>query len=289
MNTRTLEYIIAVYETKSFITASERCYVSQPALSMQIKKFEEYTNLQVFERGTKQVLITKAGQKIVNQAYKILDEVSNLDRIAEINQDGSKIKVSIGAFPTLCPYLMPEILPLIKDQFPDISISLVEEKTDILVDMLEQGKLDFAFLATPTDGYQFQRKTLFKDKIYAAVAKTNPLSKNKSVSIDDIIKENLMILDEGNCLRDQTLKLCTLSNYNNNDFKGSSLETLRQMVSIDEGVTLIPKIACTKHQNIKYLNIDGSGFYRTIDLVMRKSSVYDNLFDTLVKIISKNR
>lgn len=128
MNTRTLEYIIAVYETKSFITASERCFVSQPALSMQIKKFEEYTNLQVFERGTKQVLITKAGLKIVNQAYKILDEVSNLDRIAEINQDGSRIKVSIGAFPTLCPYLMPEILPLIKKEFPDISISLVEEK-----------------------------------------------------------------------------------------------------------------------------------------------------------------
>ncbi|AXA33916.1 oxidative stress transcriptional regulator OxyR [Francisella adeliensis] len=287
MNTRTLEYIIAVYETKSFITASERCFVSQPALSMQIKKFEEYTNLQVFERGTKQVLITKAGLKIVNQAYKILDEVSNLDRIAEINQDGSRIKVSIGAFPTLCPYLMPEILPLIKKEFPDISISLVEEKTDILVDMLDQGKLDFAFLATPTDGYQFQRKNLFKDKFFVAVAKTNELSKNKSISIENVIKENLMILDEGNCLRDQTLRLCSLNSYNNNDFKGSSLETLRQMVSINEGVTLIPKIACSKHENIKYINIDGSGFYRNIDLVMRKSSVYSDLFESISNLVSK--
>lgn len=286
MNTRTLEYIISVYETKSFITASEKCFVSQPALSMQIKKFEEFIGIQLFERGSKQVLITKDGMKIIDQAYKILDEVNNLKRVSDLLLDNGKVNISIGAFPTLCPYLMPKILPAIKEEISNISISVVEEKTDILVDMLNQGKLDFALLATPTDNYQFERKKVFDDRFYAAVAKSNPISKNKKICVKELIKENLMMLDEGHCLRDQTLKLCALHDFNNNDFKGSSLETLRQMVSIDEGITLVPKIACTKTENIKYIDIDNADFYRQIDLVIRKSSVYEDLFIKIAEIIS---
>ena len=288
MNTRTLEYIISVHETKSFITASEKCFVSQPALSMQIKKFEEFVGVQIFERNSKQIMITKVGLEIVNQAYKVLDEVSNLQKIADVHTSDSKLNITIGAFPTLCPYIMPKILPIIKKQIPNISINIVEEKTDILVDMLQLGKIDFILLATPTENHQFTRKKLFNDKFYTAVAKTNKLAANKTLSIKEITKHNLMILDEGNCLRDQTLKLCSLTNFNNNQFKGSSLETLRQMVSIDEGITLIPEIACTKNDDIEYIEFDGSGFYREIDLVMRKSSVYGDLFEQIADIISKS-
>lgn len=103
MNTRTLEYIISVHETKSFITASEKCFVSQPALSMQIKKFEEYIGIQIFARGSKQIMVTKAGIKIVNQDYKVLDEVSNLQKIADFHHSDNKVNITIGAFPTLCP------------------------------------------------------------------------------------------------------------------------------------------------------------------------------------------
>ncbi|KEI35989.1 hydrogen peroxide-inducible genes activator [Francisella sp. W12-1067] len=288
MNTRTLEYIIAVYETKSFITASEKCFVSQPALSMQIKKFEEYLDIQIFERGTKQVFTTQAGEKIITQAYKIIDEVKNLNKIASMYLKGSKISVSIGAFPTICPYIMPKLLPSIKQQIPNLSISVVEEKTDILVSMLEQGKLDFALFADPIDHNQFISKKLFDDKFFVAVANTNKLSKKKKLSIAEIIKQNLMILDEGHCLRDQTLKLCSLNKYNNINFKGSSLETLRQMVSIDEGITLIPKIACTQMENISYLAINDPNFKREIFLVMRKNSVYSKIFKQLATIIIKH-
>lgn len=222
MNTSTLEYIISVYETKSFITASEKCFVSQPALSMQIKKFEEYIGIQIFERGTKQVLITKSGMKIVNQTYKILDEVNNLKKIAEPLLENGKISISIGHFQLYAHYLMPKILPAIKRDFPNLSIAVVEEKTDILVKMLDQGKIDFALLATPTENYQFKRKKVFDDKFYVAVAKTNLLAKNKQICVKEIVKYNLMLLDEGHCLRDQTLKLCALREFNNN-FKGSSL------------------------------------------------------------------
>ena len=286
MNTRTLEYIISVYETKSFITASEKCFVSQPALSMQIKKFEEFVGVQIFERNSKQIMVTKAGTEIINQAYKVLDEVNNLQKIASFHNNNDKISISLGAFPTLCPYIMPKILPLIKEIMPNTSISIVEEKTDILVEMLEQGKIDFILLATPTENHKFTRKKLFDDKFYTAVAKNNELAKSKKLNIKEITKHNLMILDEGNCLRDQTLRVCSLANFNNSNFKGSSLETLRQMVSIDEGITLVPEIACTKADNVKYIEIDGPGFYREIDLVMRKSSVYGELFEQVAGIIS---
>jgi len=288
MNTRTLEYITSVYETKSFITASEKCFVSQPALSMQIKKFEEFVGVQIFERNSKQIMITKAGIEIINQAYKILDEVNNLQKITNFHNSDSKISITIGAFPTLCPYIMPKILPMLKKHIPNISIKIVEEKTDILVEMLAQGKIDFALLATPTENHQFMRKMLFKDKLFVAVASSNELAKSKKLNIKEVIKHNLMVLDEGNCLRDHTLKICSLVNYNNNNFKGSSLETLRQMVSIDEGITLIPKIACTKSDNVKYIEIDGCGYYREIDLAMRKSSVYAELFEQVAGIISDN-
>ena len=235
MNTRTLEYITSVYETKSFITASEKCFVSQPALSMQIKKFEEFVGVQIFERNSKQIMITKAGIEIINQAYKILDEVNDLQKITNFHNSDSKISISIGAFPTLCPYIMPKILPMLKKHIPNISIKVVEEKTNILVEMLAQGKIDFALLATPTENHQFMRKMLFKDKLFVAVASSNELAKSKKLCIKEVIKHNLMVLDEGNCLRDHTLKICSLVNYNNSNFKGSSLETLRQMVSIDEG------------------------------------------------------
>ncbi|AJC49184.1 LysR family transcriptional regulator [Allofrancisella guangzhouensis] len=288
MNTRTLEYIIAVHETKSFITASEKCFVSQPALSMQIKKFEDSLGLQIFERGTKQIFITEAGKKIIIQAYKIIAEVKNLTKIANIYLAGNKINISIGAFPTICPYIMPKVLPSIKQQIPNLSISIIEEKTDILINMLEHGKLDFVLLADTIDHNQLISKKLFDDRFFIAVANTNELSKKKSLTTAEIIKENLMILDEGHCLRDQTLKLCSLNEYNNSNFKGSSLETLRQMVSIDEGITLIPEIACTQMDNISYLAINDPKFKREIFLVMRKNSIYSEIFNQLATIIVKH-
>ena len=184
---------------------------------------------------------------------------------------------------------MPKILPMLKKQISNITINIVEEKTEILVEMLSQGQIDFALLAaTPTENQQFTRKKLFNDKLYVAVAKTNKLANSKKLDMKEIIKHNIMLLDEGNCLYNQTFKICSLVSYNNNSFKGSSLETLRQMVSIDEGITLVPEIACTKTDNVKYIELDGPNFYREIDLVIRKSSVYSKLFEQIAEVISDN-
>ena len=292
MNTRTLEYIISIYETGSFVTASEKCFVSQPALSMQIKKFEEYLGLQIFERDTKNILITKFGEEVVKRAYEIINEVKNLDKIASLYLNGELMSISLGAFPTLCQYLIPKILPIIKKQLPNLSISIVEEKTDTLIKMLEQGEIDFILLAEPIEKNQLISKKLFDDELFVAISTNHEFADKKNISTNEIIKQNLMILDEGHCLRIQTLKLCSLDqqNFNNgNNIKGSNLETLRQMVSINEGITIIPKIAMEKSEKIKYLNIRGrKKSNREIFLVMRKSSVYSQLFEKLANIISEN-
>ncbi|MFC4891492.1 LysR substrate-binding domain-containing protein [Pseudofrancisella aestuarii] len=289
MNTRTLEYILAVYETQSFITASEKCFVSQPALSMQIKKFEDSLDIQIFERNSKNIIATKIGEEVIKQAYKILEDVKNLKDLVSLHLDNGRINVSIGVIPTLGPYLMPNILPPIKAKIPNISISIVEEKTDTLIDMLEHGKLDFAILADNIENRNFVTNKLFRDNFCLAISTENQLSKGKDLSVKDIQEQNLMLLDEGHCMGDQALEFCSTNklSYNNN-FRASSLETLRQMVSVDEGITFIPKIAQTKTSKVKYIKIKNSDFHRNIYLVMRKSSTYSTLFKELSKIISDN-
>ncbi|MBD2809277.1 LysR substrate-binding domain-containing protein, partial [Francisella tularensis] len=125
----------------------------------------------------------------------------NRKKIAELLVDNGKISITIGAFPTLCPYLKPKIRPAIKQELPNQSIAVIEEKTDILVKMLDQVKIDFALLATPTENYQYHRQKVFDDKFYVAVAKTNPLEKNKQICLREIVKQNIMLIDEGNCIR----------------------------------------------------------------------------------------
>ena len=284
MNTRVLEYIVTVHETKSFLEAAEKCFVSQPALSMQIKKFEDTIGIKIFERTTKSNLTTSAGIKIVNQCYKVLHEVSNLNNIAKMNSNDKQISISIGAFPTLCPYIAPIIIPIIKKHIPNINICIIEEKSNILIDMLHKGNIDFIFLAENISSNNIQSSRIFSDKILAAISCDNQLSNMKNITIDDITNQNLLLLDEGHCLRDQSIKLCSLQNYNNQNFKGSSLETLRKMVFINEGITLIPEIACINTKGIQYIEIDDD-FKRDIYFMMRKSSIYNDIYKKITELI----
>jgi LysR family hydrogen peroxide-inducible transcriptional activator len=283
MNTRVLEYIVTVHETKSFLEAAEKCFVSQPALSMQIKKFEDTIGIKIFERTTKSNLTTSAGIKIVNQCYKVLHEVSNLNNIAKMNSNDKQICISIGAFPTLCPYIAPIIIPIIKKHIPNINISIIEEKSNVLIDMLHKGDIDFIFLAENISSRNIRSSRIFSDIILAAISCDNQLSNKKKITIDDITNQNLFLLDEGHCLREQSIKFCSLQNYNNQNFKGSSLETLRQMVFINEGITLIPKIACINTKGIKYLEIDDD-FKRDIHFMMRKSSIYKDIYKKITEL-----
>ncbi len=274
MNIRDLKYITAVGRFKSFRKAAEACFVSQPTLSMQIKKLEATLGIKIFERNNKQVLVTELGRQIISSAQLVLKEVDHIEIIARNAQNPLAGNFRLGAFPTLAPYILPKIVPIIKKQLPDIRLILIEEKTATLIKQLKEGYLDAALIAWPVNEPQLVSEVLFDDEFKLATSVNHPLANLSQVSYKDLVGQPLLLLDEGHCLRDQALQLCQLEGLNEmHDVRASSLETLRQMVRADTGITLMPAIAIQGDTaDIRYLPFSPPIPSRRICLVRRKSS-----------------
>ncbi|MDX1950312.1 MAG: LysR substrate-binding domain-containing protein [Rickettsiales bacterium] len=292
MNLRDLKYIVTTAETGNFSKASELCNISQPTLSMQIKKLEDYLGVEIFERQGKNFLITKAGEEIISKAKEILLLESEIKNIAKSYKQNQIKELHIGAFPTLAAYYFPKIIPKINQAFPQIKLFLYEEKTDFLIEKIENGKLDFAFLALPINSEKIGFKTLFFEKFLVATSKQNnsfnKSKKNKFVSLEDLSSQNLLLLEEGHCLRKQALEVCAINNLSeNNSFRATSLETLRQMVAINLGVTLIPEIARKNDDNISYFELSKEvKAGREIALCYRKNSIFEKFAEKMIGINS---
>ena len=244
MNIRDLKYIVMVAELKHFGKAADACFVSQPTLSAQIKKLEEELDLKVFERTNKQVLVTKAGALIVNQARKILQEVAHLKQIAASHDDPYAGQIKLGIFPTLGPYLLPHIIPKLKQALPNLELLLIEQQTEVLLQQLRDGNIDVIILALPIDAEGLHVEPLFKEQFYVALPGQHQLSKRKRVNLTDIEDEQLLLLTDGHCLRDQALEVCHTSKIKQkHGFQATSLETLRYMVASGVGITLLPELA----------------------------------------------
>ncbi|MDC0534914.1 hydrogen peroxide-inducible genes activator [Francisellaceae bacterium] len=292
MNFRDLEYIIAVAKYQSFHIAADKCYVSQPALSMQIKKMENELDLKLFERYKKQVLITPIGEKIIAKAQEILLLKEDFQNIINLSKNPFTAKIKLGVFPTLAQYYIPKFLPDIHSKHPDLQIVPIEEKTEILLQKLNSGSIDAALLAMPVNQADIICKELFQDKFLVAVHKNHPLAKRKKISLEDIRSEHMLILQQGHCLRDQIIAIDHELTF---DDTATSLETLRQMVQVNLGITVMPKIATTKRDcncteactsnPIVFLEFEDPQPFRRIALVYRKSSPYVEVFDSLEKIL----
>lgn len=285
MNLRDLHYIVAVADLQNFGQAAERCFISQPTLSMQIKKLEESLGVQLFERSNKKVMITEAGSAIVESARRILEETKNIKQIAATAQDPLAGNLRLGAFPTLAPYLFPALVPSIKQHLPKIRLILVEEKTEQLLSQLSKGDLDMALLALPIDNELFDSVALFEDEFFLAVASDHPLAEKSTVEQADLLGESLLLLDEGHCLRGHALQVCQINGANEQqDLRATSLETLRQMVCAGTGITFMPKITLRRDNHIRYIPFDLPP-QRTIGLVWRKTSARTQLIETLRALI----
>lgn len=285
MNLRDLHYIVAVAQHGHFSKAAEACHVSQPALSMQVLKLEESLGVQLFERSHKTVRITEVGQEIVARAQKMLQEAEEIKEVAKTYQDPLAGKFKLGAFPTLAPYLLPHIVPLIHRKLPKLNLLLVEEKTQVLLDMLKTGLLDAALIALPISDPELQFKVLFEDPFLLAVPKGHALAKKKKVELRDIENDALLLLEEGHCLRAQALEVCHLAQAQQQEFRATSLETLRQMVVAHAGITLIPKIAVRPDPYLVYLPFKGHPPSRTIALVWRKNAAKSASASTIYDIV----
>lgn len=287
MNLRDLQYLITVADLRSFNQAADKCHVSQPALSNQIRKLEETLGVTLFERNNKRVMVTEQGEAIVAIARRILSDVEGMHEVAQNAQDPLSGKFRLGAFPTLSAYLFPGLVPKIVQHMPKLKLVLVEEKTHILIAQLKRGELDAAFLALPVTDDQLEVTPLFDDEFLLAVQPRHPLAKRKSVTQDDLRNNKLLLLDEGHCLRDQALSVCQLAGLEEEqDFRATSLETLRQMVKAGTGITLMPKIAIQPDEkDICYIPFTAPKPHRTIALVSRKTSARKAVIQKLSALV----
>ena len=286
MNLRDLKYLVAVADFRHFGRAAEACFISQPTLSMQLKKLEETLGITLIERG-KQVMLTEAGHEIAAKAREILAQADQLIAYAKESNDPLGGELRLGAFPTLAPYLFPLVVPKINMAFPKLKLLLVEEKTNILLSQLKEGKLDAAFIAAPVEESGILAKSLFSEACLLAVPRGHALATKKSVTAEDIASQPILLLDEGHCLRDQALALCQRVGAKETDnFRATSLETLRQMVASGVAVTLMPQLAIGKeHPEIVYIPFYNQAFKRKIMLCTRSHFPRKLLIEKLVSLI----
>lgn len=292
MNLRDLKYIVAVAETKSFVKAAEQCFVSQPTLSMQIKKLENSLNIKIFERNNKHVLVTEIGKQVIETAKRILQDAEHISILAKHEQDPFAGDFTLGAFPTIAPYILPKLIPLIKKKLPNLRLILVEEKTDILLHKLKTGLIDAALLAGPIHDESLIAEKLFDDEFKLAVATHHPLAEQTIINPDELTNQPLLLLDEGHCLRDQALQFCQLSGIDEEqNVRATSLETLRQMVIAGTGITFMPTIAIQNNDdNIRYIPFEEPKPKRTIYLVSRQTNPRTELIKQLKNLcVNKNQ
>lgn len=289
MNLRDLRYLVAVADLRSFVQAAEQCFVSQPTLSTQIKKMEDSLGVPLFERTNKRVLLTAFGEQVVESARLILREIDTIHQLAGNAQDPLAGNFRLGAMPTLSTYIFPGLVPRIKGALPKLRLILIEEKTESLVDQLVQGQLDAALLAYPIENDFFASAVLFEDEFLLAVATDNPLAERQSITYADLFNQQLLLLDEGHCLRGQALQICELAHAEEQqDVRATGLETLRQMVRAGTGITFMPKIAIPENeQGIRYLPFDNPPPKRTIGLFWRKTSARKELLALMANLMSR--
>lgn len=243
MNIRDLKYLIAVVESEHFGQAAEQCCVSQPTLSMQLKKLEDELGVQLFERTNKCVMTTPIGKQLAEQAKRILGEINTLKNMASNAKDPLCGDFHLGIIPTMGPYVLPGLLANLKKHLPKLNLIVYENKTENILKELHSGLLDAVILALPVEKEGLVCHELFREAFVLALPKNHDLAKKSKVHLDDIKHEELLLLEDGHCLREQVMDAChMMSSQEKTGFKATSLETLKHLVASGLGVTLLPEM-----------------------------------------------
>ena len=290
MNLRDLEYLIAVEEERHFHKAAERCFVSQPTLSGQLKKLEQELDILLVDRNNRQVIMTEAGQMIAEQARKVLAEARAIKEIASTFHDPMAGELHVGLIPTVAPYLLPVIMPVLKKSYPKLKLWLHEQQTAVLLKQLRKAELDLLILALPVETNEFSEIDLFNESFVLAVPKDEQLAKKKTIRLSDLDDREMLLLEEGHCLRGQALDVCFAAGASEQSgFKATSLETLRHMVAEGMGMTLLPELSVpkkiSKDDTICYLPFTKPQPSRRIGMLYRKGSYREETFFNMAGVI----
>jgi len=279
MNLRDIKYIIAVADTRHFGRAAERCFVSQPTLSGQIRKLEDELGVILFERTNRSVEVTPIGAAILGHARLLLEQAEAIEQVARAHQDPLDGPLRIGAIPTLSPYLMPLILVPLKRQYPRLRLILSEEITESLLVRLQRHDLDAVLLATPVDQAELAQPPLFDEPFWLAHPRNHPLYYKEEINAQDLSEIELLLLAEGHCLTHQVMDVCHMSERAQQgemaDLRAASLETLLQLVGAGFGCTLVPALTIRggwmTDAGIITRRLELPDAYRRISLVFRRS------------------
>ena len=292
INFRDLRYLVAVANHRHFGRAAAACYVSQPTLSTQLKKLEIYLGVQLIERSSKQVMLTQAGKVIAERAHRVLNEVADIVDAARAAGDPMTGELRLGLIPTIGPYLLPHLIPVLRAAYPQLKPLLYEEQTRVLVNRLRRGELDAAVMAVPVNERGLQSMPLFHEPFYLALPAEHPLVRRQQVELGDLEAEHILLLEEGHCLRDQALDVCDLVGAGNiAEFRATSMETLRQMVALGAGVTLLPALAAAanttvpNHAAIELRPFQAPAPRREMALYWRKGSAREPTLRSLADVV----
>ncbi len=284
-----LKYIVAVAREKHFGKAAEACYVSQPTLSVAVKKLEEELDLKLFERSANEVTVTALGEEIVRQAQSVLEQAANIKEIAKRGKDPLAGALKLGVIYTIGPYLLPDLVRQMITHTPQMPLMLQENFTVKLLEMLRTGEIDCAILAEPFPDNGLALAQLYDEPFFAAVPTSHTLASHATVSTEELKQETMLLLGAGHCFRDHVMEVCPeFARFSSNvegirkSFEGSSLETIKHMVAAGMGVTLVPRLSIPKealaakpkrHEEafVKYLPFEGDPPTRRVVLAWRRS------------------
>ncbi len=290
MNLRDLRYFVALAETGHFGKAAERCFVSQPTLSAQIKKLENYLGVQLIERQPRRVTLTEMGARILPLARRMLQESDEIVALARNEHDPLSGKLKVALIPTIGPYLLPIVMRKLRRQLPRLKLMLYEYQTQPLLEKLRAGDIELGILALPVPLDGLEARELYHEPFTVAVPNNSELAKKSTMKIDDLSGETLLLLEDGHCLRDQALDVCgRIEAKESEDYRATSLETLRQMVAAGLGVTLLPELATRgpfgSGQGLTVKHFARPVPSRTVGAVWRKSSARAEAVNALCEVI----
>jgi len=275
-----LRYIVAVAREKHFGRAAEACFVSQPTLSVAIKKLEEELDVKIFERGASEVSVTPLGDEIVRQAQSVIEQAASIKEIAKRGKDPISGPLRLGIIYTIGPYLLPDLVKQAIERVPQMPLIIQENFTAKLLEMLRTGDLDAAIMAEPFPDTGLAVAPLYDEPFMAAVPKNHPLAKRKSITAEELKNETMLLLGTGHCFRDHVLEVCPEYARFSSDaegirksFEGSSLETIKYMVASGMGVTVVPQLSVPKElqPHVRYVKFSAPVPTRRVVLAWRRT------------------
>lgn len=285
-----LRYFDAVARSGHFGKAAEHCAITQPALSMQVQELEKSLGIQLLERSRNGVMLTEGGKEVAERAARVLADVRDIVDFARQQGNIFAGPLGFGVIPSVAPYILPRLLPMIRDAFPDLDLHIRESQTQPLINELVDGQLDVLMLALPVEHPDVETIRLFDDRFLLAMATSHRMSNRAHATPDLLEGDRLLLLEEGHCMRDQALAFCNLRRIENiNTFGASSLSTLVQMVANGLGMTLLPEIAVpleTRHGDIHLMRFADPEPQRVIGLAWRRSSPRKHHFVELGQMIT---